>query len=92
MKQLSAAFLTAMVVTSASADEVYHGMAMGNSDLYPHNLERSDAGRQEPTVGIQPGVGDAVTGQRLQGRRSNLLSGSDPTQAPFKPSVDYWSE
>jgi hypothetical protein len=92
MKQLSAALLAAMVVTSASADEVYHGMAKGNWDLYPHNLERSDARRQEPTVGIQPGVGDAVTGQRLQGRRSTLLSGSDPTQVPFKPSVDYWYE
>ena len=42
-------------------DDVYHGLAAGNGDLYPHNLKQGTTSGSG-MVGTQPGVGDIATG------------------------------
>ena len=54
MKTLTAAITMALFATTAGADNIYHGLADGNSDLFDQHEPA------ERIAGVQPGVGDSV--------------------------------
>ena len=85
INMLAVAIASTMFTISASADDVYHGLAGGNVDLYPHDVQNADA-----VVGIQPGVGDRldIYGGLKKGN-GDLFSGSVATggSAAEGPSI-----
>jgi hypothetical protein len=52
MTKYSFAIAAALFATTAIADDVYHGLARGNADLFDGHRTG------EPLVAVQPGVGD----------------------------------
>jgi hypothetical protein len=54
MTKYSLAIAAALFATTAIADDVYHGLAEGNQDLFDEHRAA------EHVVGAQPGVGDRL--------------------------------
>ena len=59
MKTLFAAVVTGVLSASVSADDIYHGWADGNSDLYDQHRPA------QSVAAVQPSVGDGF--DRYQG-------------------------
>ena len=53
MNKLITATAFALFATAAAADDVYHGLAEGNTDLFAEHTQI------EQYAGVQPGVGDS---------------------------------
>ncbi len=73
-----------LITTTASADSFYHGFAVGNSDLYPNNLE--DAYNTLP-IAVQPGTGDSYGGNALRHRQLDGIVTSRVTNDNFNQIV-----
>jgi len=63
MTKYSLAIAASLFATSVIADDVYHGLADGNPDLYSGHPTREQ--RVQDRIGTQPGVGDRF--DRYQG-------------------------
>lgn len=75
--------LTAVLfATSAAADDVYHGLAEGNPDLFDGHPQ------QTAVVGVQPGVGDRVDIYGpLGGGNSDLFKSIETGDSGPRPDI-----
>ncbi len=86
MTKYAITIAAALFSATTLADEVYHGLAAGNPDLFDGNQYRAES------VGIQPGIGDSfdiylglgignqdlfnpVSAPRVSGSRPNIYQG-----------------
>ena len=59
MKKLIPVLVAVVFAGSASAGSIYNGIEVGNSDLYPENVESHDSSLP---LAVQPGTGDSYGG------------------------------
>lgn len=89
MKRLSTALVVAAFAASASATDIYQGLATGNADLYPHNVVQPGSTLDSEMAGVQPGVGDSFSG--IEERSRGLFGESGAARQPAKHPDIYGS-
>jgi len=87
--RLPLAIATLSFATLTMADDIYFGLADGNSDLFSGHPTRAQ--RSQDRIGTQPGVGDDFDIYRGLGRGNADLSGSFRDGKINGPRPDIYS-